>query len=63
MTVYQEIIANGLNVDADTAESVRDFICKYFDFEWCSATILDIVRVAKYAKKMMDDDVFSQIGA
>ena len=56
MNFYAQIISKALNVDADTATAIQDFINKWFDgFHWSSATEKQIIRVAKEAQAMMSD--------
>lgn len=37
---YTATIADGLNINLESAEKIRDFVNKWFDFRWSSATKL-----------------------
>jgi cell division ATPase FtsA len=58
---YTATIADGLNINLESAEKIRDFVNKWFDFRWSSATKLEIVRTAKQAQTMMADPRFAEL--
>jgi len=60
--LYTEIISDGLKINYESAEEIRDFISKWFDdFRWGSSTKLDIVRAAKEAQAMIADPRYSEL--
>ena len=64
MNAYTEIIANGLNIDAEQAIKVQSFMNNWFDdFRWSSATNSKIIRTAKEAQAMMADSRYAELVA
>jgi len=64
MNAYTEIIVNGLNIDAEQATKIQQFVCNWFDdFRWSSATKLQIIRTAKEAQAMMADTRYAELVA
>jgi len=59
--VYTETIADGLNISLESADKIRDFINKWFDLRWSSASTAKIVRTAKEARAMMSDPKYAEL--
>ena len=62
MNLYQEIIADGLSITTEEAQSIQNFISNWFDdFCWNSSTKLQIIRTAKEAQTMMADPRYAEL--
>ena len=62
MNLYQEIIADGLSITTEEAQSIQNFISNWFDdFRWNSSTKLQIIRTAKEAQTMMTDPRYAEL--
>lgn len=62
MNIYTQTIAEGLNVDIDSATKIQDFISTWFDdFHWNSSTKGQIVFTAKQAQMMMNDPKYADL--
>lgn len=62
MNIYTQTIAEGLNVDIDSATKIQDFISTWFDdFRWSSSTKAQIVFTAYKAQTMIKDPKFADL--
>ncbi len=56
MNTYTEIIAEGLQIDMESAKKIQDFINNWYDgFRWGSSTKKQIIKIAKEAQADMAD--------
>lgn len=62
MNTYTDIIAEGLQVDMESAKKIQDFINNWYDgFRWGSATKKQIIKIAKEAQADMADPSFAEL--
>ena len=62
VNTYTDIIAEGLQVDMESAKKIQDFINNWYDgFRWGSATKKQIIKIAKEAQADMADPSFAEI--